>query len=264
MFTLSRVKIARFDHQGQLGYGILDEETQELVKLYGDPLYVGFETTDERVAVDEVQVLAPFIPRSKVIGVGRNYAEHAAEHGTSVPEEPMMFLKPNTSVIGPDAPIILPPQSDQVEHEVELAVVIGHIARNVPAEDASKVIFGYTVGNDVTARDLQRSDGQWARAKGFDSFCPIGPFIETEFDPAEGAVTCRVNGELRQEGDLNQMERGVGELIEYASSVFTLLPGDILLTGTPAGVSPLRHGDVVECEIAGLGVLRNPVIGSKK
>ena len=264
MRTLGRVKIARFDHQGQLGYGILDEETNELVKLYGDPLYVGFETTEERISVDEVQILAPFIPRSKVIAFGRNYAAHAAEHGTTVPEDPMMFLKPNTSVIGPDAPIILPPQSEQVEHEVELAVVIGHIARNVPAEDASKVIFGYTVSNDVTARDLQRSDGQWSRAKGFDSFCPTGPFIETDFDPSEGAVLCRVNGELRQEGDLNLMERGVGELIEYASSVFTLLPGDILLTGTPAGVGPLNHGDVVECEIEGLGALRTPVIGSKK
>lgn len=258
------MKIARFDHQGQLSYGILDEEEQELVKLFGDPLYVGFETTDERIPVADVNVLAPFIPRSKVVAFGRNYAEHAAELGNEVPGEPLMFLKPNTSVIGPDAPIILPPQSSRVEHEAELAVVIGHIARNVPAKDAEQVIFGYTVSNDVTARDLQKSDGQWSRAKGFDSFCPTGPYIETEFDPSRGKIECRVDGEVRQSGDLSLMERSIGTLVEYASSVFTLLPGDILLTGTPAGVGPLEHGDVVECEIEGLGVLRNPVIGSKK
>ncbi|KAB1652229.1 fumarylacetoacetate hydrolase family protein [Pseudoclavibacter chungangensis] len=254
------MKIARFEHQGQLTFGILDEETREFVKLAGDPLYLGFETLEERVAVDDVQLLAPVIPRSKVVAFGRNYAEHAREFGNEVPDEPLMFLKPNTSVIGPGHPITLPVQSEQVEHEVELAVVIGSIARNVPREDAAQVIFGYTVSNDVTARDLQRRDGQWSRAKGFDSFCPVGPWIETEFTPTSGAVTCRVNGELRQSGDLNQLERSIGTLVEYASSVFTLLPGDLLLTGTPAGVGPLRAGDVVTCEIEGIGVLENPVV----
>lgn len=258
------MKIARFDHQGQLAYGILDEETREYVKLFGDPLYVGFETTEERIPEADVTVLAPFIPRSKVVAFGRNYAEHAEELGNEVPGEPLMFLKPNTAVIGPDQPIILPVQSERVEHEVELAVVIGKIARNVPAEDADQVIFGYTVANDVTARDLQKSDGQWSRAKGFDTFCPVGPLIETDFDPSAGHLECRVNGEVRQSGDLGLAERSVATLIEYASSIFTLLPGDILLTGTPAGVGSLQHGDVVECEIAGLGVLRNPVIGSKR
>ena len=261
------MKIARFDHQGQLCYGILDEEEgagDELVKLYGDPLYVGFETTEDRVKVADVQILAPFIPRSKVVAFGRNYAEHAAELGNEVPGEPLMFLKPNTSVIGPDAPIILPVQSERVEHEAELAVVIGSIARNVPAEHAEQVIFGYTIANDVTARDLQKKDGQWSRAKGFDSFCPTGPFIETEFDSTKGRIECRVNGELRQEGDLALAERSVATLVEYASSIFTLLPGDILLTGTPKGVGPLEHGDVVECSIEGLGTLRNPVIASKR
>lgn len=258
------MKVARFEHSGQLGYGILDEETNEFVKLFGDPLYVGFETTDERIPVGDVKVLAPFIPRSKVVAFGRNYAAHAEEMGNEVPGEPLMFLKPNTSVIGPDQPIILPVQSEQVEHEVELAVVIGSIARNVPAKDAAQVIFGYSVANDVTARDLQKRDGQWSRAKGFDSFCPVGPYVETDFDTREGSIECRVNGEVRQRGDLSLAERSVGTLIEYASSIFTLLPGDILLTGTPAGVGTLNHGDVVECEIAGLGTLRNPVIGSKR
>lgn len=254
------MKIARFEHQGQLRFGILDEEAAEFVVLFGDPLYTGFETRDERIPMAEVELMAPVIPRSKVVAFGRNYGEHARELGNEVPEEPLMFLKPNTSVVGPNHAITLPPQSERVEHEVELAVVIGHVARNVPAKDALEVVFGYTIGNDVTARDLQKRDGQWSRAKGFDSFCPIGPWIETEFDPSHGGISCSVNGELRQTGNLDHMERSVQTLIEYASSVFTLLPGDILLTGTPAGVGPLAAGDVVTCEIDGIGELSNPVI----
>jgi 2-keto-4-pentenoate hydratase/2-oxohepta-3-ene-1,7-dioic acid hydratase in catechol pathway len=253
------VKIARFDYQNQLAYGILDEETNELVKLFGDPLYTGFETTDERIPLDEARLLAPVIPRSKVVAFGRNYAAHAAEMGNEVPGEPLMFLKPNTSIVGPGHPIILPKQSEEVHYEAELAVVIGQVARNVPAHDAEQVIFGYTVGNDVTARDLQRKDGQWSRAKGFDSFCPLGPYIETEFDPTEGAIGSQVNGETRQVGNLNQMERSIGTLIEYASSIFTLLPGDVLLTGTPEGVGQIVEGDEVTCAIEGIGALMNPV-----
>lgn len=253
------MKIARYEYQNQLAYGVLDEETDELVKLFGDPILAGIDTLDERVPVADMRLLAPVIPRSKVVAFGRNYAEHAREMGNVVAEEPMMFLKPNTSIIGPGHPIILPTQSQQVEHEVELAVIIGQVARHVPAGQAHQVIFGYTVANDVTARDLQRRDGQWSRAKGFDSFCPLGPYIETEFDPREGVIGAKVNGETKQLGNLNQMERTVGQLVEYASSVFTLLPGDVLLTGTPAGVGPLVAGDEVVCAIEGIGALSNPV-----
>ncbi|GAB3302171.1 fumarylacetoacetate hydrolase family protein [Pseudoclavibacter terrae] len=253
------MKIARFEYQGQLTFGILDEEEKVYVKLAGDPLYLGYETLDERIPIDQVQLQSPVLPRSKVIGFGRNYAEHANELGNEAAEVPMMFLKPNTSVIGPRHPIVLPPQSERVDHEAELAVVIGQVARNVPAADAGQVIFGYTIANDVTARDLQKSDGQWARAKGFDSFCPLGPIIETDFDPSRGRITAEVNGELRQEGDLSQMITSVAKLVEYASSVFTLLPGDIILTGTPAGVGPLAKGDTVTCTIEGIGSLSNPV-----
>ncbi len=254
------MKIARFEYQDQLAYGILDEEAQEYIRLMGDPLYAGLETLDERIKVEDARLLAPVIPRSKVVAFGRNYLEHAREMGNEVPEEPLMFLKPNTSIIGPGHPIRLPKQSEQVEHEVELAVIIGSVARNVPAADAHHVIFGYTVANDVTARDLQRKDGQWSRAKGFDSFCPLGPYIETDFDTSSGGIGAKVNGEVRQVGDLNQLERTIGDLIEYASSVFTLLPGDVLLTGTPAGVGPLVAGDEVTCAIEGIGNLTNPVV----
>lgn len=253
------MKIARYEHQGKLAYGILDETADELVELHGDPILGTIDPSDNRVALKDVRLLAPVIPRSKVVAFGRNYAEHASEHDSEVPAEPMMFLKPNTAIIGPDYPIVLPPQSQQVEHEVELAVVIGQVARNVPAADAHQVIFGYTIANDVTARDLQRSDGQWGRAKGFDTFCPLGPYIETELNTEEAVVGCKVNGETRQLGNLNQMERKVATLVEFASSVFTLLPGDVLLTGTPAGVGPLVDGDEVVCAIEGIGALRNPV-----
>ncbi|GGA64317.1 2-hydroxyhepta-2,4-diene-1,7-dioate isomerase [Pseudoclavibacter endophyticus] len=254
------MKIARFEHQGQLRFGILDEEASELVVLFGDPLYTGLETKDERFKLDEVELLAPVIPRSKVVAFGRNYGEHAREFGNEVPDEPIMFLKPNTSVVGPGHAITLPPQSERVDHEVELAVVIGHVARNVPRNEAKQVIFGYTVANDVSARDLQQRDGQWSRAKGFDSFCPLGPWIETEFDATKGAISCSVGGEVRQSSDLSHQERSVETLVEFASSVFTLLPGDVILTGTPAGVGPLAEGDTVTCSIEGIGELSNPVI----
>ena len=170
-----------------------------------------------------------------------------------------MFLKPNTSVIGPGEPVFYPEQSNDVHFEGELAVVIGRICRDISAEDASKVIFGYTVANDVTARDLQNKDGQWARAKGFDTFCPLGPAIETDFDPASATIQTRVNGDVKQSAPLTDMIHSVPDIIAYASAVFTLLPGDVILTGTPAGIGPFVAGDVVEVEISGLGVLRNPV-----
>jgi 2-keto-4-pentenoate hydratase/2-oxohepta-3-ene-1,7-dioic acid hydratase in catechol pathway len=252
-----RMKIARFSHDGAINYGIVDDD--ELVVIDGDPLFRGFGTTGERVALSDAVLLAPVIPRSKVVAVGRNYREHVAEMGgTEPPAAPLLFLKPNTSIIGPGDSIVRPPQSSRVDYEGELAVVIGKIAKNVRAADALSVVFGYTIANDVTARDLQKTDGQWTRAKGFDTFCPVGPVIETEYD-AEARLTTRVNGEITQDGRLSEMVHGIPEIIEYASSVFTLLPGDLILTGTPSGVGPVVAGDTVEVEIEGIGVLRNTV-----
>lgn len=238
-----------------------DEDGETVIAvLDGDPLYRSIQLTGEKLVLADVRLLAPVIPRSKVIGVGRNYLEHAAELGNSLPKEPMLFLKPNTSVIGPDEPIVLPVQATEVNHEAELAVVIGRIAKSVPKERVGEVIFGYTCGNDVSARDLQKSDGQWARAKGFDSFCPLGPWIETSLDPADLAVRCRVNDEERQSGRTSQMVFDVGSLVAYISEAFTLLPGDVILTGTPAGVGPIVAGDQVTVSVEGVGVLSNPVV----
>jgi len=253
------VKIARFSHNGSLSYGILDPDENELVALAGDPMFSGFDTTGERVPLDAATLLAPVIPRSKVVAVGKNYREHAAEMGGEAPEAPLLFLKPNTAVIGPNDAIVLPQQSQQVEHEGELAIVIGRIGKNVKAADYADYVFGYTTANDVTARDLQRADGQWARAKGFDTFCPLGPVIETEFEPAHATIVTRVNGEVRQDGRISDMVHDIPAIVEYASSVWTLLPGDVILTGTPAGIGPLVDGDTVEVEISGIGTLSNPV-----
>jgi len=251
------VKIARFSTGGDPRFGIVDDD--EIVVLRGDPMFSGFDTTEERIPLASVKLLAPVIPRSKVVAVGRNYREHAAELGNEAPAEPLLFLKPNTSVIGPGDTIVRPPQSSRVDFEGELAVVIGRIAKNVSEADAASVVFGYTVANDVTARDLQESDGQWARAKGFDTFCPLGPVIETEFVVANQAIETRVNGEVRQSGRLDEMVHSVASVIAYASAVFTLLPGDVILTGTPAGVGPIVAGDTVEVTVEGIGTLSNPV-----
>jgi 2-keto-4-pentenoate hydratase/2-oxohepta-3-ene-1,7-dioic acid hydratase in catechol pathway len=191
--------------------------------------------------------------------VGRNYVEHAKELGNEVPKVPLIFMKPPSSIIANGETILLPPQSAQVEHEAELVIVIGKRGRNVTAEEARKYIFGYTVGNDVTARDLQKSDGQWTRAKGFDTFCPFGPWIDTDFDPSDAVITCRVNGQMRQMASTRDMVFNVGVLIAYISSVMTLEPGDLIFTGTPSGVAELKNGDKVEVEIEGLGRLSNPV-----
>lgn len=252
------MRVARFSHDEVIRFGIVDGT--DLVVLAGDPIFAGFETTGERVPLGEVALLAPVIPRSKIIGIARNYRDHAAELGNEVPAEPMMFLKPNTSVIGPGDAIVRPPQSERTDYEGELAAVIGRVAKNVAVEDALDYVFGYTIGNDVTARDLQRSDVQWARAKGFDTFCPLGPAIETEFVPGpEVRIITRVNGEVRQDGTLGDMVYSVAEFISHASQAFTLLPGDVILAGTPAGIGPFVAGDTVEVEISGLGSLRNPV-----
>jgi 2-keto-4-pentenoate hydratase/2-oxohepta-3-ene-1,7-dioic acid hydratase in catechol pathway len=253
------VKIARFSSAGEdPRYGILDE--RDLVVLAGDPMYQGFETTGERVPLTDAKLLAPVIPRSKVIGVGLNYAEHASEMDERSGDDPVVFLKPNTSVIGPEDPIRLPAGVGRVDHEGELAIVIGSLAKNVTREDFASVILGYTIANDVTARDLQARDGQWTRSKGFDTFCPLGPAIETEIDPSDIRIETRVDGDLRQVGSTSEMIHDIPSLIEFVSSIWTLLPGDVILTGTPAGVGEIRDGEVVEVTISGIGSLKNPVI----
>ncbi len=215
--------------------------------------------TGQRWAIADVRLLSPILP-SKVVCVGRNYAEHAAEHGSDVPAEPLLFLKPSTSVIGHRDVIRLPPQSKQVEHEAELALVIGAPgARRIDRSTAAAAIFGYTCANDVTARDLQRSDGQWTRAKGFDSFCPLGPWIVTGIDVADLEVRCEVDGEVRQLGRTREMVFDPATLVSYISYVMTLLPGDVVLTGTPAGVGPIQAGEVVSVRVAGIGELVNAV-----
>jgi 2-keto-4-pentenoate hydratase/2-oxohepta-3-ene-1,7-dioic acid hydratase in catechol pathway len=237
------------------GYGWLLEDM--VGPMEGSP-YGDFRRAEASLPLAEVHLLAPIMP-SKILCVGRNYAAHAKEHGAEVPEMPMLFLKPPSAVIGPGETILLPPQSRLVEHEAELAVVIGKRGRWIPAEQALEHVLGYTIANDVTARDLQRRDGQWSRAKGFDTFCPLGPWIETDFDPADALITCHVNQDMRQMGSTRDMVFQIRQLITFASSVMTLEPGDVLLTGTPAGVSPLMAGDIVEVTIEGLGALRNPV-----
>ncbi|HZM82511.1 MAG TPA: fumarylacetoacetate hydrolase family protein [Candidatus Limnocylindrales bacterium] len=251
------MRIARFVHQGGMSFGVVEGET--VVAIDGHP-FGEIKPTDQRWAVADVRLLSPILP-SKVVCVGRNYADHAAEHGSEVPKEPLLFLKPSTSVIGPHDAVRLPPQSQRVEHEAELAVVIGASgARRVDRSAAAATIFGYTCANDVTARDLQRSDGQWTRAKGFDSFCPLGPWIDTTVDVSDVEVRCEVNEEVRQLGRTKDMVFDVPTLISYVSHIMTLLPGDVILTGTPAGVSPLHSGDVVTVRIEGLGELLNPVL----
>jgi 2-keto-4-pentenoate hydratase/2-oxohepta-3-ene-1,7-dioic acid hydratase in catechol pathway len=253
------VRIARFSHQDSIRFGIVDDT--DLVVLSGDPMFAGYDTTGERVPISDAVLLAPVIPRSKIVCVGRNYRDHAAELGNDVPSEPLMFLKPSSSIIGPRDPIRRPPQSKQVEHEAELAVVIGaRGARRIDRANALKAVFGYTVANDVTARDLQRRDVQFTRAKGFDSFCPLGPWIETELDPSDLEVRCEVNGEVRQLGRTRDMVFDVATLVSYVSHVMTLLPGDVILTGTPAGVGPLVAGDTCVVRVEGIGEIANPVI----
>lgn len=217
-----------------------------------------FQRQEATLPLQDVQLLAPILP-SKIICVGLNYMTHAKELETEVPEVPMLFLKPPSSLQDPGGTILLPPQSKQVEHEAELAVVIGKQGRWIAPEEVNDHILGYTVALDITARDLQFRDGQWTRGKGFDTFCPIGPWIETEFDPADALITCHVNGEMRQMASTRDLIFNVRQLVAFSSSVMTLFPGDIILTGTPAGVSPLYPGDLVEAAIEGIGSLSNPV-----
>jgi len=266
------VRIARFTTGDEPGYGVLSgeldafgqpDEDAVLVALAGDPMYVGVKLLETEHRLADVRLLAPVLPRSKVVGIGRNYAAHAAELGNDVPAEPLMFLKPNTSVAGPDDPIFYPPPTHDLHYEGELAVVIGRICRDAHPQLATDVIYGYTIGNDVTARDLQRSDGQFTRAKGFDSFCPLGPWIETDLDPqhfTDGVrIQTHLNGEVVQVGSTADMIFDIPALVAHVSSVMTLLPGDVILTGTPEGVGPMEVGDEVEVSIDGLGSLTNRI-----
>lgn len=254
------MRIARFTTGDDPMFGLVDGAGEKIAEITGDPLYTKIELTGTVHQVEDVRLLAPVIPRSKIIGIGRNYADHAKEMGNEVPAEPLMFLIPNTAVIGPGDPVVMPEISERVDYEGELAVVIGRMCRDVSPEEAKKVVFGYTISNDVTARDLQKSDGQWSRAKGFDTFCPLGPWIETDLDPAASRVTTRLDGEVVQDGPTCDMIFGVAELISHASRAFTLLPGDVILTGTPEGVGPVKAGQRVEVEVPEIGVLANTYV----
>lgn len=256
------MRIVRFALGETVAFGVLAgdavSEPHRITPMRGHP-YGELDLVEVELALADARLLPPVLP-SKVIGIGKNYADHAAEMASDVPAEPLLFLKPSTSVIGPNATIVLPEQSTRVDHEGELAVVVGRMCRHVEAADAAGVILGYTCGNDVTARDLQARDGQWTRAKGFDTFCPLGPWIETQ-EPEPGAVLrCEVNGETKQQAPLSDLVFGVGELVARVSAVMTLLPGDVILTGTPAGIGPLHDGDHVKVTIDGIGSLSNEVI----
>jgi 2-keto-4-pentenoate hydratase/2-oxohepta-3-ene-1,7-dioic acid hydratase in catechol pathway len=249
------MKIIRYQINGEVKSGwMLDDKVGEIVgNIFGE-----YRRREAKTPAADVRIITPCVP-SKIICVGRNYVDHAKELGNEVPKVPLLFLKPSSSIIPNGEHVILPPQSNQVEHEAELVVVIGKRGRNITPEQSKDYIFGYTIGNDVTARDLQKIDDQWTRAKGFDTFCSFGPWIDTEFDPSDAVVTCRVNGQMRQMASTRDMVFNVSTLIAYISSVMTLEPGDIIFTGTPAGVGELKNGDVVDVEIEGLGKLSNPV-----
>lgn len=250
------MRIVRYrNNEDALTYGwMLDDKIGE---IQGD-IFGEYRRREAKIPLTEVKLDTPCVP-SKILCVGRNYVEHAKELGNEVPKVPLIFLKPSSSIISNGEHILLPPQSTQVEHEAELVVVIGKRGKNLTAETAKEYIFGYTIGNDVTARDLQKTDGQWTRAKGFDTFCSFGPWIDTEFDASDAVVTCRVNGQMRQMASTRDMVFNVTTLIAYISSIMTLEPGDLIFTGTPAGVGELKNGDVVDVEIEGLGKLSNPV-----
>ncbi|MFN8097021.1 MAG: fumarylacetoacetate hydrolase family protein [Dermatophilaceae bacterium] len=254
------MRIVRFTAGEDPAYGVLEEAGLVIAEIVGDPLYRGVQFTGRRVPADSVRLLAPVIPRSKILGIGRNYADHAREMGNEPPAQPLVFLVPNTAVVGPDDPVVIPAITREVSYEGELAVVIGRIGKDVPASRAHEVIFGYTCANDVTARDFQRGDGQWARAKGMDTFCPLGPAIATDLDPSDLRLVTRVDGEVRQDGTTADMIFDIPALIEHLSAAFTLLPGDVILTGTPAGVGLVDHGSRVEVEIEGIGILANPFV----
>ena len=256
------MKIARFSHAGTIAFGIIDDD--ELVVLTGDPMFAGYNPTGARLPLVDVALLAPVIPRSKVVGLAGAYFADAAEKAAALAapggkSEPRFFLKPNTTVVGPNDPIVLPAASDDVRVEGELAIVIGRVAKNLSVDDAAGAIFGYTIANDVTAVDLSEASGHGARAKSFDSFCPLGPVIDTEFDPADGRVLGRVNDIEFENGEVSLLAFSMAEIVSFLSHSFTLLPGDVILTGSPSAARQVSDGDTASIEIPGLGVLTNPV-----
>ncbi|MFD9895817.1 fumarylacetoacetate hydrolase family protein [Amycolatopsis sp. NPDC059027] len=256
------MRLARIAHPAGVAFASIEGDGDDAQVLeiaehpFGQPNFTG-----KRWPLADVRLLAPILP-SKVIAVGRNYAKHAAELGNELPAAPMLFIKPSTTVIGPHAPIRRPADVGRVDFEGELAVVIGQPVKNVKAAQAKSVILGYTIANDVSARDLQKSDGQWGRAKGFDTFCPLGPWIETALDPEDLSLKAEVDGELKQDGRTSDLVHKIPDLIEFVSGVMTLLPGDIILTGTPEGVGPIVDGQQVSITIEGIGTLTNPVAGA--
>ena len=250
------MRTCRFRRGGRELHGLVDGLS---VRALGAEPWAGGLPEGPTFRLSDVTLLAPVVP-SKVVAVGRNYRAHAAEQGQAITLEPLIFLKPSSAVVGPGAEIVLPEASQLVQHEVELAAVLGRtLTRARSAAEAREAIFGWTCLNDVTARDIQKAEGHYTRSKGFDTFCPIGPVVETELDPLDLSLSCRVNGEERQRGSTRDMVRDPFELVAFISRVMTLYPGDVVATGTPEGVGPLRRGDVVEVEVGGIGVLRNPV-----
>ncbi|MQA88299.1 MAG: DUF2437 domain-containing protein [Streptosporangiales bacterium] len=252
--------VVRFSRNGDIAFGVLegDADEQAVAVIQGHP-FGDLRLTGERVAASEVRMLPPILP-SKVVAIGRNYAEHAREMGAEAPAAPIIFLKPSTSVIGLGDGIVYPEQSQRLDYEAELAVVVGRLCRDVPRERATEVIYGYTCGNDVTARDLQRADGQWTRGKSFDTFCPLGPWIETDLDPADVAISATLNGEVKQSSRTSLLLHDIPALVAYVSAVMTLIPGDVILTGTPEGVGPMAVGDEISVTVEGIGTLTNRVI----
>jgi 2-keto-4-pentenoate hydratase/2-oxohepta-3-ene-1,7-dioic acid hydratase in catechol pathway len=255
------VRIARYSHDGEVAFGVVEgpaDSGVELADIVGHP-FGPITFSGERRPIASVKLLPPVLP-SKVVAIGKNYADHASEMDSDVPEQPLIFLKPSTSVAAPGDVIAYPPSSTRVDYEGELAVVISRLCRDVPESRAMEVVFGYTCANDVTARDQQRTDGQWSRAKGYDTFCPLGPWIETDIPADDLRVTTTLNGAVKQDGRTSQLVHKIPSLITYITACMTLLPGDVILTGTPAGVGPMEIGDEVAVEIEGIGRLTNRVV----
>jgi len=258
------VRIARFAHDGGVAFGVVEGEPDApldalTVAEVADHPFGPITFTGQRWALPDVRLLAPILP-TKVVCVGKNYADHAREMGGEPPERPVLFLKPSTAVIGPDDAIRRPADSERVDYEGELAAVIGRVCRDVPKEKALDAVLGYTCANDVTARDQQKADGQWTRGKGHDSFCPLGPWLQTELDPTDLALRTELDGQVRQDSRTSLMLHDVATLVSYVSHVMTLLPGDVVLTGTPAGIGPMVAGQRVSVTIEGVGTLNNPVV----
>lgn len=253
------MKIVRYQDEGGPAWGVLDEG---LVRRARGTPFADLEPEDEIGPVDGVRLLAPVSP-SKIICVGRNYREHAAEFDNPVPEEPLLFLKPPSAIVGPGEDVVYPALSSRVDHEAELVAVVGRSAHRVPRSEAWPVIGGYTCGNDVTARDIQKADGQWTRGKGFHTFCPLGPWVETDYDPADVIVVCKVNGQTRQSGHTRDMIFDIPYLIEYITRFTRLEVGDVIMTGTPEGVASVEVGVEMTVEVSDLGSLTNAVVAEE-